>query len=65
MREDADLSMASFVTKFFIVFFLLLAGQTFLLNASRAEEKVRMSVAAVTGSYMDEFVAIEKGFHRD
>src|SRR6186997_3412391 len=30
-----------------------------------AEEKVRFSVAAVTGSYMDEFVAIEKGFHRD
>ena len=65
MRKDADLSMASFVAKFFIVFFLLLAGQTFLLNASRAEEKVRMSVAAVTGSYMDEFVAIEKGYHRD
>jgi ABC-type nitrate/sulfonate/bicarbonate transport system substrate-binding protein len=30
-----------------------------------AEEKVRFSVAAVTGSYMDEFVAIEKGYHRD
>jgi len=30
-----------------------------------AEEKVRFSVAAVTGSYMDEFVAIEKGFHRE
>ena len=32
---------------------------------SAAEEKVRFSVAAVTGSYMDEFVAIEKGYHRD
>jgi ABC-type nitrate/sulfonate/bicarbonate transport system substrate-binding protein len=30
-----------------------------------AEEKVRFSVAAVTGSYMDEFVAIEKGYHRE
>jgi len=33
--------------------------------ARAAEEKVRFSVAAVTGSYMDEFVAIEKGYHRD
>ena len=32
---------------------------------SAAEEKVRFSVAAVTASYMDEFVAIEKGYHRD
>jgi ABC-type nitrate/sulfonate/bicarbonate transport system substrate-binding protein len=30
-----------------------------------AEEKVRFSVAAITGSYMDEFVAIEKGYHRE
>lgn len=30
-----------------------------------AEDNVRFSVAAVTGSYMDEFVAIEKGYHRD
>jgi ABC-type nitrate/sulfonate/bicarbonate transport system substrate-binding protein len=30
-----------------------------------AEEKIRFSVAAVTASYMDEFVAIEKGYHRD
>jgi len=30
-----------------------------------AEDKTRFSVAAVTGSYMDEFVAIEKGYHRD
>ena len=29
-----------------------------------AEYKVRFSVAAVTASYMDEFVAIEKGYHR-
>jgi len=30
-----------------------------------ADDKVRFSVAAVTASYMDEFVAIEKGYHRD
>lgn len=29
------------------------------------EEKVRFSVAAVTGSYVDEFIAMEKGYHRD
>jgi ABC-type nitrate/sulfonate/bicarbonate transport system substrate-binding protein len=34
-------------------------------GAAAAEEKVRFSVAAVTGSYMDEFVAIEKGYHRE
>lgn len=34
-------------------------------GAATAEEKVRFSVAAVTGSYMDEFVAIEKGYHRE
>ena len=34
-------------------------------NFALAEEKVRFSVAAITGSYMDEFVAIEKGYHRD
>jgi ABC-type nitrate/sulfonate/bicarbonate transport system substrate-binding protein len=34
-------------------------------NFAFAEDKVRFSVAAVTGSYMDEFVAIEKGYHRD
>ena len=34
-------------------------------DAATAEEKVRFSVAAVTGSYMDEFVAIEKGYHRE
>jgi ABC-type nitrate/sulfonate/bicarbonate transport system substrate-binding protein len=32
---------------------------------SAAKEKTRFSVAAVTASYMDEFVAIEKGYHRD
>ena len=34
-------------------------------NRPAAEDKVRFSVAAVTGSYMDEFVAMEKGYHRD
>ena len=34
-------------------------------NIAFAEDKVRFSVAAVTGSYMDEFVAIEKGYHHD
>jgi len=42
--------------------FLFVTG---ISPAARAEDKVRMSVAAVTGSYMDEFVAIEKGFHRE
>ena len=36
-----------------------------IIPAARAEDKVRISVAAVTASYMDEFVAIEKGFHRE
>ncbi len=35
------------------------------IDAAHPEEKVRFSVAAVTGSYMDEFVAIEKGYHRE
>jgi ABC-type nitrate/sulfonate/bicarbonate transport system substrate-binding protein len=35
------------------------------VHAAPAEEKVRFSVAAITGSYMDEFVAIEKGYQRD
>jgi ABC-type nitrate/sulfonate/bicarbonate transport system substrate-binding protein len=30
-----------------------------------AEEKVRFSVAALSGSYMDEYVAIERGYHRE
>src|SRR5262250_232839 len=33
--------------------------------AATAEERIRFSVAAVTASYMDEFVAIEKGYHRE
>jgi ABC-type nitrate/sulfonate/bicarbonate transport system substrate-binding protein len=53
--------------------FLLLAyallGATLVTRepaiAATAEEKVRFSVAAVTGSYMDEFVAIEKGYHHE
>jgi ABC-type nitrate/sulfonate/bicarbonate transport system substrate-binding protein len=39
--------------------------QPFVADAAAAEEKVRFSVAAITGSYMDEFVAIEKGYHRE
>lgn len=35
------------------------------VNSAVAEEKIRFSVAAITGSYMDEFVAIEKGYHRE
>jgi len=34
-------------------------------SATHGEDKVRFSVAAVTGSYMDEFVALEKGYHRE
>ena len=41
------------------------AMQRLAAVAATAEEKVRFSVAAITGSYMDEFVAIEKGYHRD
>jgi ABC-type nitrate/sulfonate/bicarbonate transport system substrate-binding protein len=50
---------------------LFLFGAAFIATLSArqlvraAEEKVRFSVAAVTGSYMDEFVAVEKGYHRD
>src|SRR6516162_5035748 len=42
---------------------LWLAAQP--VHAANLEEKIRFSVAAVTASYMDEFVAIEKGYHRD
>src|SRR5574339_412807 len=35
------------------------------VHSAVAEEKIRFSVAAITGSYMDEFVAIEKGYHRE
>jgi ABC-type nitrate/sulfonate/bicarbonate transport system substrate-binding protein len=50
---------------------LSLLGGAFIYSLSAvqivraADEKVRFSVAAVTGSYMDEFVAMEKGYHRD
>src|SRR5262245_64715828 len=53
--------------RFFVRVFALL-GATLIAakTAPRAatEEKVRFSVAAITGSYMDEFVAIEKDYHR-
>src|SRR6478752_6019015 len=60
--------MTSVIPNLLAVLFLLSIEPAFLWDASRAasaEEKVRLSVAAVTGSYMDEFVAIEKGYHRD
>src|SRR4029453_12608617 len=60
--------MTSVIANLLAVLFLLSIEPAFLWEASRAasaEEKVRLSVAAVTGSYMDEFVAIEKGYHRD
>ncbi|MET0501623.1 MAG: ABC transporter substrate-binding protein [Candidatus Binatia bacterium] len=41
------------------------AMQRLAAVAAAAEEKVRFSVAAITGSYMDEFVAIERGYHRE
>jgi ABC-type nitrate/sulfonate/bicarbonate transport system substrate-binding protein len=41
------------------------AMQPLAAVAAAAEEKVRFSVAAITGSYMDEFVAIERGYHRE
>src|SRR5262245_38056742 len=51
----------------FVIIFALL-GPTLVMAKAAAgpttEEKVRFSVAAITGSYMDEFVAIEKGYHR-
>ena len=54
--------------RFLILIFALLGATviaTEIAGAAFAEDKVRFSVAAVTGSYMDEFVAIEKGYHRD
>ena len=55
------------ISKSLIILFSATAPVLFfqLVQAATAEEKVRFSVAAVTGSYMDEFVAIEKGYHRD
>ena len=54
----------------FFVLVLAFLGATLVTTkpaarSDAAEEKVRFSVAAITGSYMDEFVAIEKGYHRD
>jgi ABC-type nitrate/sulfonate/bicarbonate transport system substrate-binding protein len=48
-----------------IVALLTTLSVTQTCRAATAEEKIRFSVAAVTGSYMDEFVAMEKGYHRD
>ena len=52
----------------FFVLVLAFLGATLVTTkpaaGATAEEKVRFSVAAITGSYMDEFVAIEKGYHR-
>jgi ABC-type nitrate/sulfonate/bicarbonate transport system substrate-binding protein len=56
------------IIKLFVFSFVLSIGVLHTAeNAlpATAEEKVRFSVAAITGSYMDEFVAIEKGYHRD
>lgn len=53
----------------FFAFALTVLTATLIAKQSAAaattEEKVRFSVAAITGSYMDEFVAIEKGYHRE
>ena len=55
------------MNRFFVLVFAFL-GATLVTTkpvaGATAEEKVRFSVAAITGSYMDEFVAIEKGYHR-
>jgi ABC-type nitrate/sulfonate/bicarbonate transport system substrate-binding protein len=56
------------MNRFLVLAFTLLSATLVtekVASAATAEEKVRFSVAAVTGSYMDEFVAIEKGYHRD
>ena len=50
--------MTSVIPNLLAVLFLLSIEPAFLLDASRAasaEEKVRLSVAAVTGSYMSQF----------
>ena len=52
----------------FPILFALLGAMliaTEITGTATAEDKVRFSVTAVTGSYMDEFVAIEKGYHRE
>ena len=54
--------------KLLVLALVLWTGNLYLTtdaSPATAEEKVRFSVAAVTGSYMDEFVAIEKGYHRE
>ena len=56
------------INRFLAPFCLLLSAVITLEHdavAATVEEKVRFSVAAITGSYMDEFVAIEKGYHRE
>ena len=59
--------MKSFEMSLPLLFIALLGAlsATPICHAVAAEEKVRFSVAAVTGSYMDEFVAMEKNYHRD
>jgi ABC-type nitrate/sulfonate/bicarbonate transport system substrate-binding protein len=53
----------------FLILIFALVGVTLIATeiggAATIEDRVRFSVAAVTGSYMDEFVAIEKGYHRE
>ncbi|MGZ8464217.1 MAG: ABC transporter substrate-binding protein [Candidatus Binatia bacterium] len=44
---------------------VIIATLTGTRTVYAADDKVRFSVAAVTGSYMDEFVVIEKGYHRE
>ena len=54
------------IVKLFILCFALVGAVVSpAAGAATPEEKVRFSVAAITGSYMDEFVAIEKGYHRE
>src|SRR5262245_1714781 len=52
-------------SKFLFAIFLANLLSIYQLAHAASEEKVRFSVAAVTGSYMDEFVAIEQGYHRE
>jgi NitT/TauT family transport system substrate-binding protein len=57
-----------FTIRFSVPLFVLVGmtlAATAIAGTVIAEEKVRFSVAAVTGSYMDEFVAIEKGYQRE
>lgn len=53
------------MNRFLVIAAALLGASLFAGKPVNAEDKVRFSVAAITGSYMDEFVAIEKGYHRD